>query len=261
MTKEEILASADLFLLDLDGTLYLGGRPIGAAKETLARLRDMGKKLVYLSNNSSRTEAEYREKLTHIGFFDERDGIFTSATATEAYLKEHHAGKKVFLLGTEKLREEFAGRGIALDGEDPDLLVLAYDVELTFEKLRRFDKFLRRGKPYLATHPDDVCPTEDGSMPDIGSFIELFARSSGRRPDLVIGKPYPLMAEETEKIYGVPRSRMCAVGDRMYTDIRFGNRNNIKTVLVLSGETTEENMKNFPDRPDLILPDINAILP
>ncbi len=259
MTKEEILASSDLFLLDLDGTLYLGDRPIGAAKETLARLREMGKKLVYLSNNSSRTEAEYREKLTRIGFFDERDGVFTSATATEGYLLAEHAGKKVFLLGTEALRAEFVARGIPLGEEDPDLLVLAYDVELTFEKLRRFDRFLRLGKPYFATHPDNVCPTEDGSMPDVGSFIELFARSSGRRPDLIVGKPYPLMAEELERRYGVPRSRMCTVGDRMYTDIRFGNRNGIKSVLVLSGETTAETAADFPDLPDLVLPDVNAI--
>ena len=260
MNRQELLRETELFLLDLDGTVYLDETPIGAMQTTLLTLREMGKRLVFLTNNSSKTQAEYVEKLTRIGLFDARDGVYTSGMATVEYLMEHCAGQRVYLVGTERVRAEFEGAGIVLDEVNPDLCVLAYDVELNFEKIRRLDRFLRAGKPFFATHPDDVCPTKDGSMPDVGSFLAMFERSSGRKPDLVIGKPYPVMAECLSRTYGVPRGRMCMVGDRMHTDIRFGNGSGMRTILVLSGETTRETVKNFPDLPDLILGDFNEIL-
>lgn len=259
MTKEELIAATELFLLDLDGTVYLGETPVGNMAETLSRLRGMGKKLVFLTNNSSRTEEQYREKLVRIGLYGEGDGIFTSGTAAIDFLKREHAGERVYLVGTEKLRARFLEEGIPLDENEPDLCLLAYDTELTFEKLRRLDFFLGRGKPFYATHPDDVCPTPYGSMPDVGSFLALLERSSGRKPDLVIGKPYSAMGESLARVYRVPRGRMCMAGDRMYTDIRFANNNGMRSVLVLSGETDEAHIGDFPDRPDLILPDLNAL--
>ncbi len=259
MTKQEILSETSLFLLDLDGTVYLGNRPIGAMQETLARLRGMGKRLVFLTNNSSRTEAEYRENLTRIGLFSAEDGVYTSGMATAEYLRAHFPGKRVYLVGTTALAEEFAGSGIALDDEAPEVAVLAYDTQLTFRKIRTLDRFLRAGVPFLATHPDDVCPTEDGSMPDVGAFLAMFYRSSRRCPDAVIGKPYTPMGDGLAKKYGVPRDRMCMVGDRMHTDIRFANNNGMRSILVLSGETTARSMKRFRDVPDLVLPDLNEI--
>ena len=260
MTKEQLLQETQIFLLDLDGTVYLGEKPIGDMLTTLARLRDMGKTLVYLTNNSSKTEREYRAKLTRIGLLDERDGVYTSGMATMEYLKVAYAGAKVYLVGTAALQEEFRSAGIALDEENPDVCVLAYDTELTFSKMRRLDYFLRKGVPFIATHPDDVCPTADGSMPDVGAFLAMFEKSSGRRPDLIIGKPFTAMGEGLAKRYSVPPEKMCMVGDRMHTDIRFGNNNGMKSILVLSGETTAETMKNFPDSPDLVLSDLNEIL-
>ena len=260
MTKEELLRETELFLLDLDGTVYLDDRPIGGMKNTLATLRGMGKKLVYLTNNSSKTEGEYVEKLTRIGLFDKGDSVYTSGMATVEYLKAHYPQARVYLVATERVRGEFARAGVVLDDENPDVCVLAYDVELTFAKIRRLDYFLRKGAPFLATHPDDVCPTSDGSMPDVGAFLAMFEKSSRRNPEAIIGKPFTAMGEGAEKRYGVQRARMCMVGDRMHTDIRFALNNGMKSVLVLSGETTRESMKAFPDRPDLVLPDFNAIL-
>ncbi len=260
MTKETLLNQTDIVLLDLDGTVYLDETPIGRAVQTLEKLRERGKRLVFLTNNSSKTEAEYRQKLTRIGLWGAGDRVYTSGMATVSYLKKWYAGKKVYLVGTEALREEFAKAGIPLDDEAPDLCVLAYDVELTFAKIKRLNAFLRAGKPFLATHPDDVCPTKDVPMPDVGSFLALFERSSGRRPDLIIGKPFTPMGEELAALTGVPQERMCMIGDRMHTDIRFAANNGMKSVLVLSGETTRENMKNYPDQPDLVLESINEIL-
>lgn len=259
MTKQELLREVSLFLLDLDGTVYLGDRPIGAMRKTLSALRGMGKQLVFLTNNSSRTEEEYREKLTRIGLFSAGDGVYTSGMATAEYLQVHYPGRRVFLVATDAVRAEFEKSGVVLDAEAPEVAVLAYDTELTFPKIRLLDRFLRAGIPFLATHPDDVCPTEDGSMPDVGAFLAMFARASHRTPDAIIGKPYAPMGEGLVRKYGVPRERMCMVGDRMHTDIRFANNNKMRSILVLSGETTERSMAQFPDVPDLVLPDFNHI--
>ena len=253
MTKEELLRQTDLFLFDLDGTVYLDNTPIPGAPEALSRLRNGGKRVVFLTNNSSKTRAEYEVKLRALGLFSDGDAVYTSADATAEYLKAHHAGKKVYVLATDAVRETFRAAGIALDESAPDVCVLAYDTTLTFEKLRRFNEFLARGAVYLATHPDDVCPTADIPMPDVGSFLALFERSCGRRPDVICGKPYTVMGECVARTFGVPASRTCMVGDRMHTDIRFANANGMFALLVLSGETTRASMKNFPDSPDLVL--------
>lgn len=259
MTKEELLQTTDLFLLDLDGTVYLDETPIGEMRETLARLRACGKKLVYLTNNSSKTPDEYEKKLGRIGLWGEGDAVYTSAMAAIEYLSEHHAWARVHVLATDAVRAQFARAGIALDDETPEVCVLAYDVTLDFAKMKRFNEFLAGGAVYIATHPDDVCPTAGVPMPDVGSFLALFERSSGRMPSVICGKPYTVMGACVARAFGVPSDRTCMVGDRMHTDIRFGNANGMKSLLVLSGETTRENMKNFPDQPDLVLESLNEI--
>lgn len=259
MTKETLLKETDAFLFDLDGTVYLDETPIGDVKGTLGRLRAMHKRIVFLTNNSSKTEAEYRQKLARIGLWGEGDLVYTSAMATAEYVAARFPHKRVYLLATDAVKEEFS-RTVPLVEEAPDVVILAYDTTLTFAKMKRFNEFLAGGAVFLATHPDAVCPTAGVSMPDVGAFLELFYTSSGRRPDLIVGKPGTAMGEGLERRLGIPRARMCMTGDRMHTDIRFGNNCGMHTVLVLSGETTEETMKNFPDRPDLVLPDVNALV-
>lgn len=259
MTKETLLKETDAFLFDLDGTVYLDETPIGDVKGTLARLRAMHKRIVFLTNNSSKTEAEYRQKLTRIGLWGDGDLVYTSAMATAEHVAARFPHKRVYLLATDAVKEEFS-RTVPLVEEAPDVVILAYDTTLTFAKMKRFNEFLAGGAVFLATHPDAVCPTAGVSMPDVGAFLELFYTSSGRRPDLIVGKPGTAMGEGLERRLGIPRARMCMTGDRMHTDIRFGNNCGMHTVLVLSGETTEETMKNFPDRPDLVLPDVNALV-
>lgn len=259
MTKETLLKETDAFLFDLDGTVYLDETPIGDVKGTLACLRAMHKRIVFLTNNSSKTEAEYRQKLTRIGLWGEGDLVYTSAMATAEYVAARFPHKRVYLLATDAVKEEFS-RTVPLAEEAPDVVILAYDTTLTFAKMKRFNEFLAGGAIFLATHPDAVCPTAGVSMPDVGAFLELFYTSSGRRPDLIVGKPGTAMGEGLERRLGIPRARMCMTGDRMHTDIRFGNNCGMHTVLVLSGETTEETMKHFPDRPDLVLPDVNALV-
>ncbi len=259
MTASELLEKTKVFLLDMDGTLYVDDAPIGRMKETLAALRRAGKKLVYCTNNSSKTPEEYVRKLEKIGLWGDGDMVYTSAIAAAEYLKRHHAGKSAYILATDEVRADFAARGIPLDEENPDVCLLAYDTTLTFPKMKKFNEFLAAGKFYAATHPDAVCPALPVSAPDVGSFIELFRVSSGRVPDVICGKPYPVMVEALGGLLGVGKEEIAMVGDRLHTDIRFANLNGFCGVLVLSGETTAEAAASSADRPDLILQSLNDL--
>lgn len=260
MTKKEILQTTDAFLLDLDGTVYLDGEPIGDAVKTLCKLRSMGKKLVFLTNNSSKTAEQYRLRLSAAALYEKGDFIYTSANAAAEFLSVHYPLKSVYVLATEAVKREFSCAGVQVCEDHPDVCLLAYDTELTFEKICKFNGFLKTGMPYLATHPDDVCPAKGMALPDAGSFLALFERSSGRRPDCIIGKPYPYMADGASRMTGVSKQALCMVGDRAYTDIRFANRSGIKSILVLSGETTEDMLGSLSDKPDLTLSSLNDLI-
>ncbi len=240
---QKLLGEVDVFLLDMDGTLYLGNQLIGNMPKTLQKLRKNGKKLVYLSNNSSRSMDAYRQKLQKMGLWGEDDAIYSSATATADYLCRNHADSTVHVLGTRALKEEFASRGIVLTDGAADIAVLGYDTELTYAKLCAFTDCLRKGGLYFATHPDINCPTENYPVPDAGAYIAMIEKSVGRTPSLIIGKPNPFMAQELSARLGVSVSRMAMVGDRLMTDMRFALNAGMKSVLVYSGEATEEDAR------------------
>ncbi len=254
-----IARECDVFLLDMDGTVYLGERPIGDMQNTLQKLRGAGKSIVYLTNNSSKSAEEYIRKLDRLHFWDERDSVYTSGMAAAEYLKETHAGKRVYLVGTEALREEFLRAGIALCEESPDVCVLAYDTALTFEKIRKFNEFLVKGAFYVATHPDAVCPADGVSWPDVGSFLKLFETSSKRLPDVICGKPYTVMGDCVRRKLYAHKERIVMVGDRLNTDIRFGVNNGFRTLLVLSGEATAEQAETSCDRAEAVAESLNEI--
>ncbi|MDE6273867.1 MAG: HAD family hydrolase, partial [Clostridiales bacterium] len=154
MTKEEILRKTELFLLDLDGTVYHDEFLIGDMKKTLQTIKRMGKKIVALTNNSSRSEKEYYEKLERLEISDCFDGVMTSGIAALGVVKEMGAGTRVHLLATDGLKEEFAAAGVLLVDEAPDVCLLALDTSVTFEKIKLFNKLLVGGAKFIATHPD-----------------------------------------------------------------------------------------------------------
>lgn len=258
-TIEELLKKTEIFLLDMDGTIYFDDTPIGEMRTTLRLLRRAGKRLVYCTNNSSKTSEEYVEKLNRIGLWEKDDMVYTSAMATIEYINRCHKGSSVYVLAREKVKAEFAAAGIPLTEENPDVCVLAYDTTLTFEKLKKFNEFLVRGSFYAATHPDAVCPALPVSAPDVGSLIEFFKCSSGRTPDVVCGKPYEVMGDALSAVLHVEKSRIAMAGDRLHTDIRFANRNGFSAVLVLSGETSADMVPASSDVPDLILNSLNDL--
>lgn len=247
-------------LLDMDGTVYLADKPIGKMKETLAALRARGIRLIFLTNNSSKTERLYREKLTRLGLWDDRDAVYTSGMAACSYVKAHFSGKGVYLMATESVREYFRSEGVKLTDRDADIVVLAYDTEFTYQKLVKLNYFLKKGAYYIATHPDVTCPAEEVFEPDVGSFLKLFEASAERLPNVIVGKPSPLMGEEILRTTGLQRSEIAMVGDRLNTDILFALNAGFHSVLVLSGETTTDVLAASEIRPEVVLPDLNAIL-
>lgn len=260
MDIKELVLNTKYFLLDMDGTIYFDDTPIGDMVNTLKAIRRADKKIIYFTNNSSKTPDEYVNKLKRIGFYEEGDLVYTSGMATAEYLKEFYKGKKVYLVGTDALKKEFEEEGINLSEEQADVCVLAYDTSLTFEKLKKINKFIVEGAVYIATHPDAVCPSKDVFPPDVGSFIALLKVSSGREPDVICGKPYTTMGDCIKRKLNAGASAITMVGDRLHTDIRFGVNNGFNSLLVLSGETTAEMLKISTDVPSAVLPSLNDIV-
>lgn len=258
---KEVLKEVKYVLLDMDGTVYLGEKLIGEMDKTLDVLRCNGKKLIYLTNNSSKSVESYRVKLRAMGLLREGDEVKTSGIAAIDFLKRRRKGKTVRLLGTESLKEEFIKSGITVveDGV-ADICVLAYDTESTYVKLCKFTDNLWENAEYIATHPDINCPSENKPLPDVGSFIELIKSSTGRSPDIVIGKPYAYFGEGLMREYSAKPNEFIMVGDRLYTDIAFGVNCGFHTLFVLSGEGTESMIKDSEKKPEFVLNSLNDIV-
>lgn len=254
------LAAVRCFLLDMDGTFYLGDQLIDGVHRMMEVLRSRGLNFVFLTNNSSKDARQYSDKLTRLGLPTGVERVLTSGAATAAHLRREYPGARVYVVGTPALEGEFTSRGFTLDDATPDLVVLGFDTGLTYAKLWTLCDHVRAGRPYFATHPDFTCVTDTGYMPDIGATI-AFVRGAagGRDPDLVIGKPNRIIAEQAAARAGVPVSALCMIGDQLDTDIALGASAGIPTMLVLTGETSRERVPEAPHPPDLVFADIGAV--
>jgi HAD superfamily hydrolase (TIGR01450 family) len=252
-----------LFLFDMDGTLYLGDRLYDFTKELLATIKENGGKYMFMTNNSSKSVADYIKKLDKLGIKSNYDDFITSSQATAYYLKKYHNGATLYVCGTESLKEELRANGFKTTEnlDETDLIVMGFDTELTFKKLHDVSKLLltRPNIPYIATNPDYVCPTEFGSVPDCGSVCDMLYNVSGRRP-IFIGKPQPTMIFEVMKKFNCSPSQTLVIGDRLYTDIASGVNANVDTVCVLSGEAKVEDVISSEIKPTFTLNSIVDIL-
>lgn len=247
------------FLLDMDGTTYLGDRLLPGAREFLAYLRAQGIGFHFLTNNSSQHRGQYAQKLQRLGLDVSEQEIFTSGEAAAIWLARQQPGARVYLVGTPALEEEFRAHGFALVEDDPQVAVLGFDTTLTYAKLWRLCDLVRAGLPYIATHPDLNCPIDGGYMPDIGAMIAFVEASTGRRPDVIIGKPNPPIVQAIVEKTGLPVEALCMVGDRLYTDIALG-ATGMTTVLVLSGEATRADLDSAPHPPDFVMEHLAVLL-
>jgi 4-nitrophenyl phosphatase len=259
MINPSTLSSVQCFLLDMDGTFYLGDRLLPGAREFLDLLNERGVPFLFLTNNSSRTRREYAEKIRRFGFDLPESQIFTSGEATARYLAKSKPGASVYLAGTPALEREFTEHGFRLTAENPDFAVLGFDTTLTYEKIWKLCDLIVSGVPYIATHPDINCPTENGFMPDIGAMMAMIAASTGKEPDVIVGKPHAPIIEAISEKLSLPVEAMCMIGDRLYTDIALG-KTGLLTVLVLSGETKREDLASSPFQPDFIMRDLAELV-
>jgi HAD superfamily hydrolase (TIGR01457 family) len=259
MKNNDALKQVRCFLLDMDGTFYLGEQLLEGALEFIDVLRQQGCEYLFLTNNSSKDGQQYVEKITRLGLPVSRDKILTSGEATAMHLRAEKPGARVYVVGTSALEDEFRGRGFLLTDESPDFVVLGFDTTLTYAKLWKLCDLVRAGVPYLATHPDYNCPTETGFMPDIGATIAFVNASTGREPDLVVGKPNRLLVEKAAERTGISLTAMCMIGDRLYTDIALGATAGIPTILVLSGETHADEVASSPHQPSYIFQNLGAV--
>ena len=243
----------------MDGTFYLGDHLIPGAAHFLEVLKSQDKEYLFLTNNSSRHRSSYADKFVHLGVPVPEEKILTSGEATALHLKTSHAKARLFVVGTPDLESEFRASGFIIDETNPDLVVLGFDTTLTYAKLWKLCDFVRVGLPYIATHPDFNCPTENGLMPDIGATIAFVKASTGREPDAIIGKPNRWIVEAAQQKMGLAREELAMIGDRLYTDIALGQTSGILAVLVLSGESTTEDASSSIHVPDYIFPHIGAV--
>ena len=260
---EQILKKTKLYLFDMDGTLYLGSRLYDFTIELLQEIRRTGGKYLFITNNSSKSVVDYVKKLEKFGIHATREDFMTSSQATAYYLHKHHEGQRLYVCGTESLKEELRSEGftVTTNIDEVDCIVMGFDTDLTFQKLHDVSYLLltRPELPYIATNPDLVCPTEFGSVPDCGSVCGMIYNATGKKP-VVIGKPSSLMPELAMDKLGVSKEETCVVGDRIYTDVKSGLNAGCVGILVMSGETTYEILAQSPDKPHLVLESAREIL-
>ncbi len=256
------LSQKRLFLLDMDGTIYLDDDLFDGTVDFLHYVREIGGKYLFLTNNSSRSVEAYVEKMARLGIQTTTEDFLTSVDATVLFLREHYPGKLCYASGTKTFREQLAQGGIRITDhlEDGiDVLVAGFDTELTFQKLEDSCILLNRGVDFIAANPDWVCPTWYGYVPDCGSVCEMLFRATGRRPRF-IGKPQPEMALLAMERFGYDKAQTMVVGDRLYTDIACGINAGIDACFVLSGEGTLEDLKTSDTQPTMIYENIRALL-
>lgn len=251
-----------VFLLDMDGTIYLGDKLIDGAKDFLDKIREKNKRYLFLTNNASKDKETYVRKLKNFGIDADKDDVFSSADATIAYLKKINK-KKLFLIGNSFLRGDLEKAGFEIideRGKDIDAVLLSFDTELVYDKLWIACDYLQDGYDYYATHPDFVCPLPEGRvMPDAGSLIELLYACVHRRP-IVIGKPEEKMIEAVIEKYGFNKDDMIMIGDRLYTDVAMGEKAGIKAGLVLSGETKIEDLDKSSIKADYVFGSVKDMI-
>lgn len=249
--------------LDLDGTIYLGGELIAGALDFLDRCDEQGVKRFFLSNNSSRSVEQYVEKLEKMGIPATADDVLLSTHDCIAWLQQKNI-TETYCVGTEGMCQMLEGAGIATRSTKPQYVVLGYDTETTYERLETASLYLHAGVPLMASHPDMVCPSPDGGLPDVGAFLALFKATTGIDPTHISGKPNPGMILHKIQELGLQPEECAMVGDRLYTDIAMANRAGCMGILVLSGEATESDVARLPQgaeqQPTLVVPSVDALL-
>lgn len=260
MTEEELrsaCAKIKHVALDMDGTIYMGSTLFPFTKKFLSALEENGIGYSFLTNNPTKSLADYVKKLKGIGIEATEEEVYTTAVATIEYIKKNYPeARRLFILGTPSMVAEFERAGFVSVPDDPsqrpDILVVAFDMTLEYSRLCRAAWWAKQGLPYIATNPDKVCPTDkEVILVDCGSMCKCIEYATDRQPDIVIGKPNPDMLDGIRYKYNLRADEIAMCGDRIYTDVKTAQNAGALGVLVLSGETTLETAVNSCPQPPI----------
>ncbi len=259
MQNKTKIEDIELFLLDMDGTLFLGDELFEGAVDFVNKITATGRKFYYLTNNSSKNRDDYIEKLSKMGFPCDENNIFTTSMATGRYLRKNHKDEKVYAVGTKKFIKEMENYGINLSTDEPTVVAVAFDTELDYEKLNLATRFLRKGATFIAANPDTVCPLPRGEvLPDCGAICALLTAATGKKPHY-IGKPNRDMVDIISEMTGINNSKIAMVGDRLYTDVALANGAEAVSICVLSGECTTEDIEVSEMKPHYIFDSVREL--
>ncbi len=271
--KKKILEQADIFVLDMDGTFYLGDNILEGSLDFLEAVKSVGKRFLFFTNNSSTTPELYIEKLARMNCHITRDLIMTSGDVMIRYLKTNYPDRSVYLLGTPALEKSFRDAGINLFESErdekaamshafcekvPDIVVVAFDKTLNYEKLSNACVYIMQGAQFLSTHLDINCPVPGGFIPDSGAICAAIELSTKVKPRFV-GKPFKETVDMVADATGIEKSKIAFVGDRIYTDVATGVNNGALGVLVLTGETKLAEVPESTIQPDVIFDSIGEM--
>jgi NagD protein len=248
------------WLLDLDGTVYLGDRLLPGADVAIAALRAAGRRVAFLSNKPLETRADYARKLTRLGVAAGEDDVVNSSLVLARHLRGLDPGAPVFVIGEPPMIAEMRAHGFEVrEDERVRWVVIAFDRTFSYAKLNTALQAVRGGARLIATNPDRTCPVDGGEIPDCAGMIAAVEAVTDRRVEAIVGKPSPIILEVALSVLGVPAAEAVIVGDRLETDIAMGRRLGLATILVLSGVTRADDPRIAEARPDHVLRSIAEI--
>ncbi len=252
------LKEIKMFVLDMDGTIYLGDRLFPFTRGFLEQVRASGRDFCFFTNNSSRNQAAYIAKLARMGIHISPEKMMISTDVILNWLAAHHPGESAYVVGTPALEEDFRKAGIRLDEKSPSYVVLGFDTTLTYEKLRLACLFICRGAPVYGVNPDWNCPVEEGFLPDCGAIAALIHAATGVQCEF-FGKPSRHTLDYMLAHTGCAPEELAVVGDRLYTDIAVADGSPATSILVMSGETTPAMLSESAVKPDLVFEDLGEL--
>ena len=253
------LQNVRLFVMDMDGTIYLGNELFPFTKPFLRTVEASGRDFVYFTNNSSKNRQSYLDKLARLGIPVPEEKMYNSTQVIAEFLAVEHPGEPCYAVGTPDLESALSEAGCVLTEKDPAIVVLGFDTTLTYQKLDNAVRFLENGAVFYAVHEDLVCPVEGGHfMPDCGSIARLLTAATGRTPRY-FGKPRRDTLDYLVRHTGFREEEIAFVGDRMYTDIAIADGTDAMSILVLTGETEEKDLADYPYAPDLVVPSLREL--
>lgn len=250
------------WLLDLDGTIYLGERLVPGAAEAVAALRAAGRRVAFLSNKPLQTRADYAAKLTRLGIPASADEVVNSSLVLARHLRDLDPGAPVFVIGEPPLVGELRAHGFEVrEDERVRWVVIALDRSFTYAKLDiALQAVKRRGARLIATNPDRTCPVDGGEIPDCAGMIAAVEAVTERRVEIIVGKPSPIILQVALHTLGCAAAETVIVGDRLETDVTMGRQLGLATILVLTGVTAAGDPRIAAIGPDHVLPSVASVL-